>query len=971
MKTAMKWMCGVSALALLTAAPVRAENGPSAPWSWTGYYVGTHLGSVAVAHNWERASGALQNAVPFAGQFTGGGVAYGVQAGYNYQVGRTVLGLEAEASFADIDGPARCGVAVFVCNATIDALGTITGRVGQTYDRFLIYGKAGAAWLHEKVELVPTDGGVTTDVYHGDTFRWGWVLGAGFEYALSQTLSAKVEYNYLNFDNSFDVTSQSGGAASLGLRHDMHLLKIGLNARLGSPAGPAHAWNVDGAPVRDWSGWYAGVHAAGALGKSDWTSVTGAVANVSDLYFPGAGWNEGLTLGGQIGFNRQAGHWVFGGEADIAWTDIDGYAKCAASLAGDSLRCRTHTDMLATVSGRLGWASGNLLFYGKAGAAWAKSSYSTIDSNLPNVFAASSVRTGYVVGSGVDYAFSSAWSGRLEYNYIDFGTRTLAFADQFGNASAMGISQHLHLFKVGLNYRLGAEPDRESEAFAKSFVKAPPRSSDWLVEAGARYWFSSGKSQQDLYAEQLGGLLNSRLIYGGMTGHSGEAFLRADHRGGFFAKANFGAGVLPGGTLNDEDFPPGEPIYSNTEHDMKDGSLRYGSLDLGYNVIDNPYGRLGAFAGYRYFHQRGRGFGCTQIANGAICAGMPPNDTLGLTETEEWRGVAVGLNARLALSQRLTLDVEAAYLPYVDRAGTDNHWNRADINPGPETGRGWGTQVEAVLSYAVTDRLNVGVGGRYWFMTTTTAGTQFPQATELQPIKFTVDRYGGFLQASYKIGGPETRTTHENAQPVDWTGLYAGAHIGAGFGRSDWADPFPAPPTGDRVLTGGALGGLQLGYNYQAGRMVYGAEVAGTFGRLEGSETCFGGLPGAIAGLNCENRVSALGTLTGRVGYTLDRSLFYAKAGAALADQRYTLNSQGIAGGSLSGDKATNWGWVAGAGIEHALGSRWSVNLEYQYVDLGSDTLGFTVPAVIAAVSSERVDTHLHITRLGMNYRFP
>ncbi len=967
--TVMKWMCGVSTCALLAASPVHAADPSDIPWSWTGYYVGTHLGSAAIVNDWKSAGSGFEDAVPFAGEFVGGGIAYGVQAGYHCQIGRVVLGLEAEASFADIDGPARCGVGVFVCNATIDALGTIAGRFGYAHERLLVYGKAGAAWAHEKVEMVPTDTTVSTDVWHGDVIRWGWTLGAGFEYALSPGLSAKLEYNYLAFSSdNVGITNQAGAHSSVSLHHDTHLFKVGLNTRLGYPAGSMPAASA-AMPIRDWSGWYVGLHAAGVLGRTDWNSATGAIGAMSTLYFPGTDTNEGVALGGQVGFNRQFGQWVIGAEANVSWADIDGYAKCAADLGGSSLTCHTHVETLGTLAGRLGVAYGNFLFYGKAGAAWGRAAYSTVG---PNVIQNESTQAGYVVGSGVEYALNSAWSSRLEYSYVDLGSKTISVIDQFGNASDIGIAQQIHLFKMGLNYKIGADATRGVDAYAQAFPQSKPQPSDWLVEAGARYWFSSGRQQEDLYAETLGGTLNSRLIFGGMDGHSGEAFVRADHKSGFFLKANFGAGVLVNGTLHDEDFPPGTSPYSNTRHNIKDSGLRYGSLDIGYNLIDNPAGRLGVFTGYRYFHQRARGFGCTQIATGDICVDLAGIPDLGLTETEEWRGAAVGANARLALSQRLSLDIEAAFLPYVNRAGIDNHWWRADINPGPETGRGWGTQVEAVLSYAVTERLNVGIGGRYWYMTTTDAGTQFPAAPDLQPMKFNTDRYGGFLQASYKIGGPDLRERDTQAKPVDWTGLYVGAHLGAGFGRSDWADPFPPPPTGDRVLMGGVLGGLNIGYNQQAGRIVLGLDLTGSLGHVEGTETCFGGIaPGTMAGLHCENRISSLGALTGRIGYAFDQSLLYAKAGGAVADQRYTLNSLAVPDGGVSTDKATNWGWTVGGGIEHALTSRWSVNLEYQYFDFGTDTVSLTVPNAIAAVASERIGTQLHVTKMGVNYRFP
>src|SRR5664280_2205892 len=114
--------------------------------------------------------------------------------------------------------------------------------------------------------------------------------------------------------------------------------------------------------------------------------------------------------------------------------------------------------------------------------------------------------------------------------------------------------------------------------------------------------------------------------------------------------------------------------------------------------------------------------------------------------TESWRGFATGINAQMQLTGRLKLEVDAAYLPYVTREGVDNHWFRSDINPLVEPGSGWGTQLEAILSYAVDERLSIGLGGRYQFFTTTDSSVQFPGLALTSPLKNYSERYGGFLQ---------------------------------------------------------------------------------------------------------------------------------------------------------------------------------------------------------------------------------
>jgi opacity protein-like surface antigen len=164
---------------------------------------------------------------------------------------------------------------------------------------------------------------------------------------------------------------------------------------------------------------------------------------------------------------------------------------------------------------------------------------------------------------------------------------------------------------------------------------------------------------------------------------------------------------------------------------------------------------------------------------------------------------------------------------------------------------------------------------------------------------------------------------------------------------------------------------LQLGANYQVGQVVFGAEVTGSLAMLEGSNTCYGGNPDtSVAGLECENRTHAIGTLTGRVGYAAGRSLFYIRGGVALSHDDYTLNTNTTADGSIQTVRSTNVGWTVGGGIEHALTPRWSVNTEYKYIDLGSRTPHFDVPAALIGTGDNAVKSQRHLLMMSVNYIF-
>lgn len=230
------------------------------------------------------------------------------------------------------------------------------------------------------------------------------------------------------------------------------------------------------------------------------------------------------------------------------------------------------------------------------------------------------------------------------------------------------------------------------------------------------------------------------------------------------------------------------------------------------------------------------------------------------------------------------------------------------------------------------------------------------------------------MQATYKFGGnsnPAAVLYKAPPAPVSWTGLYAGGSLDAGFGRTTWSDPFGPTPLGDYVAMGGALAGGQLGANYQTGAVVYGLEAAGSWAQIVGTFTCFAGNPNqTVAGQDCGAKVGALATLTGRIGYAMDRTLYYAKAGPAWARSTLQLNFASAAAGQITTTAVDRTGWTIGAGVEQGLTDRWSIVGEYRYVDLGSAQVMFAgAPPVIAPVGTTAVNQHYQVLTLGVNYK--
>jgi hypothetical protein len=123
----------------------------------------------------------------------------------------------------------------------------------------------------------------------------------------------------------------------------------------------------------------------------------------------------------------------------------------------------------------------------------------------------------------------------------------------------------------------------------------------------------------------------------------------------------------------------------------------------------------------------------------------------------------------------------------------------------------------------------------------------------------------------------------------DWSGIYVGAHVGYGRGRTDVTDHtlfgnILLIPT-QHFDTNGGLGGVQGGWNYQFGRFVLGTELDFSWANVKGDQTST--FLAGIGTINRSSKATWIGTGTTRLGYAWDRVLFYTKIGAAWAHFDY------------------------------------------------------------------------------------
>jgi outer membrane immunogenic protein len=171
------------------------------------------------------------------------------------------------------------------------------------------------------------------------------------------------------------------------------------------------------------------------------------------------------------------------------------------------------------------------------------------------------------------------------------------------------------------------------------------------------------------------------------------------------------------------------------------------------------------------------------------------------------------------------------------------------------------------------------------------------------------------------------------APTLGWTGFYFGGQLGAAtdtvrwgnVGASSQLSPLGSVTT-DR--NNSAIGGGQLGYNFQAGNVVLGIEGSLSAADLSGS---FASPYGAGT---WSSRATWLATVTGRAGYSLGQWMPYVKGGLATANLDTTLQNNG----AFATSSSQHYGWTAGAGIEYKLTPKWSMGLEYLYSDFGRNT---------------------------------
>ena len=220
------------------AMPTKASVLATAPINWTGVYVGGHMGGGWSDDRWSDPFGSMVAAggvdvAGFGDQTHATGPLGGGQIGANWQTGSWVLGVQTDASAAHMRGENTCftGLGGVDCQHIVDSLGIITGRVGYAWGRSLAYVKGGGAWTDTTYNLF-----ANTNMAHlgtGSTTldTWGWALGGGIEYSLTEHWTALAEYDHIGLPSTTVPfpTVATINTQTINVKQSVDLFKLGVN----------------------------------------------------------------------------------------------------------------------------------------------------------------------------------------------------------------------------------------------------------------------------------------------------------------------------------------------------------------------------------------------------------------------------------------------------------------------------------------------------------------------------------------------------------------------------------------------------------------------------------------------------------------------------------------------------------------------------------------------------------------------
>ncbi len=607
-------------LLLLIRGSVEPQAQPIGSEQWEGFYLGTHVGAVDSSTGILDLDGQIfteEGGILFTNDLN---VTGGIHAGYNFQSGNRVFGIEADYSWTDAGRSRVFRGTRHIKSSRIDGFGSIRARAGLAADNALLYVTGGVGLVD--LDLFGSDSaGPNETVGFGDQITA--VVGAGAEAKLRSDLSARLEYlhyfggNEIDLCQACDPSDPAHGSAAL------HLLRVGLTYHISATPEPADPGGSD-----PWSGFYLGVH-AGAADSS--TSFQDESADIFPILQSPVFTGDISAAGGlHAGYNHVIRSLLLGIEMDWSWTDA-GYSRNL--IRTDTKTFSSKLDGFGSLRGRLGVASGNAAAYITGGIGYVDAALKVANLTTNN---SASIKGLFalVAGAGTEAKISSNLSTRLEYLYYGFDEKRDTCAACGGQPSLADGS--IHYVRVGLTYHLNDTPAGENESEA----------TNWAGFYGGAH---AGVAHSNTSIRDDDGTLfdtNGKTVFTPST----------DPAGGVYAGYNFQWGNAVFGLEGDYTFVNAKKGgFIDSADDFKDSEIRgYGSVR----------GRLGLAAGDALFYTTGGiGFVDARVTGG-------DNFTTELVKFKDFTALVAGGGVALKLTDNIAFRTEYLYYGFDEKTDT-------------------------------------------------------------------------------------------------------------------------------------------------------------------------------------------------------------------------------------------------------------------------------------------------------------
>lgn len=615
-------LASVAVLALAAGSPALAADLPFkapppavAAWSWSGFYVGGH-GGYGWGHDAQTDIndpfffGKVPGFVGFTG-FDPKGALGGLHAGFNWQSGAVVAGLEGDLSFTDIKGSSlnsASAVTTFSANSVtaahsgaFDLLGSGRGRLGYVVSpNVLLYGTGGLAWTRfvdntdsmtlasNLAPLVPGSVGINAST-STPSWRFGWVAGLGVEARLLDTnWLARLEYLHYDFGNSGSAANSQGLFSQTTGNLTVDVLRAGISYKfdqypfMGGAAGSSNpALVYKAAPPAtlpwSWSGVYFGAHAGYGWARDPFDNLMVNFVPLSGID------SRGFVGGFQAGANWQSGAFVGGLEIDLSGSDIKGSTSNSTSANGvvEQSSQTEKLDWFGSARARAGYlVTPNVLLYATGGPGWARmvtdqEGVRTLVGFPPPTTTSSVTPTwmfGWVAGAGVEARlWNTNWLARLEYLHYDFGSGTSTQnIPAGGGLVTTTTSGHLtnDVVRAGLSYKFDW-PGLGGRYAYNAMAAVPPVAPVWnwsgfYIGANGGYGWGRDPFTTLVMTTRSGAPIN-------LSGVDSRGFI-----GGFQAGANWQTG----------------PVVSGLEIDLSGSDIKGTSSISGLDRFGAPFARM-------------------------------------------------------------------------------------------------------------------------------------------------------------------------------------------------------------------------------------------------------------------------------------------------------------------------------------------------------------------------------------------